>query len=133
MGESLSSIKTFDKPLAEATTTSLEALKLETEAAALNNNGDFQGGIAPTKRAIELDPNFAMALSRVGRRVFQSRPGRNRPAIHEESIRAERSRQRAGEIGHHSDYYQYPAKLIRRSRHTNSINDTYPRDNRPVE
>jgi serine/threonine protein kinase len=36
LGESLGSIQTFDKPLAEATTTSLEALKLETEAAALN-------------------------------------------------------------------------------------------------
>ncbi|HLV95033.1 MAG TPA: serine/threonine-protein kinase, partial [Candidatus Acidoferrales bacterium] len=61
MGESLSSIQKFDTPLAEATTTSLEALKLESLAAVLNNNGDFQGGIEPTKHAIELDPNFAMA------------------------------------------------------------------------
>src|SRR4029450_11994235 len=61
LGESLSSIQRFDAPLPRATTSSLEAL--HTYALALD-----QGRVVPRvdaiphlKRAIEIDPNFAMA------------------------------------------------------------------------
>jgi serine/threonine protein kinase len=52
LGESLAMVQKFDVPLAEATTSSLEALK----AYSLNN----------PNRAIQLDPNFAMGYWRVG-------------------------------------------------------------------
>ena len=66
LGESLSSLNRFDKPLAQATTSSLEALKAFTL-------GDVQHGIlfedlasVPFfQRAIELDPNFALAYGRL--------------------------------------------------------------------
>jgi eukaryotic-like serine/threonine-protein kinase len=61
LGESLATIQKFDKPLDEATTSSLEALKAYPEGRrAQASTGDAQG-IPLFKRAIELDPNFASA------------------------------------------------------------------------
>ena len=66
LGESLASIQKFDKPLEEATTSSLEALKAFTLADAKHSSGDDLGSIPLYKRAVELDPNFAMACARLG-------------------------------------------------------------------
>lgn len=65
LGESLSSIKQHDVPIDQATTSSLEALK----AYAMGNEERAKGkpdeAVNFYKRAIELDPNFAMAYARV--------------------------------------------------------------------
>ncbi|HET9784773.1 MAG TPA: protein kinase, partial [Terriglobales bacterium] len=61
LGESLASIQQFNRPLAQATTSSLEALKDMTEAYQKGNNGDNVASIALEKQAVALDPNFAMA------------------------------------------------------------------------
>jgi serine/threonine protein kinase/tetratricopeptide (TPR) repeat protein len=132
LGESLSSIKTFDKPLAEATTTSLEALKLNTEAAQLNNDGDFQGGIAPTKRAIELDPNFAMAYR--GLAVAYSNLGQGEIAL-QYMKKAFELKDRASErekLAITSDYYQYSGQIDKAVESYELYKRTYPRDERPV-
>ena len=66
VGESLSSVQKFDVPLAEATTNSLEALKAYTLGRKTSaEKGDVEA-IPFVKRAIELDPNFAMAYERLG-------------------------------------------------------------------
>jgi serine/threonine protein kinase/tetratricopeptide (TPR) repeat protein len=66
LGESLASIQKFDKPLEEATTSSLEALKSFTLGDVKHSAGaDFEA-IPFYKRAVELDPNFAMAYARLG-------------------------------------------------------------------
>ncbi len=61
LGESLSSVQKYATPLEEATTPSLEALK----AFSLGRQTFFEMGSAASlpffKRAVELDPNFAMA------------------------------------------------------------------------
>ena len=66
MGESLASIKKFDTPLEEATTQSLDALKAFTLGEGLRNKGDDMGAVPNYERAIELDPNFALAYARLG-------------------------------------------------------------------
>ena len=65
LGESLASVQKFDKPLPEATTSSLEALKAFTLGDATRNKSDF-AAIPFFQRAIELDPNFALAYARLG-------------------------------------------------------------------
>ena len=61
LGESLASIQKFDTPVEQATTPSLEALKAYTLASrAADTKGD-NDAIPFLKRAIELDPNFALA------------------------------------------------------------------------
>jgi eukaryotic-like serine/threonine-protein kinase len=66
LGESLASIQKFDKPLQEVTTSSLEALRAFTQGDELREKGDALPPVALYQRAIELDPNFAMAYARLG-------------------------------------------------------------------
>jgi eukaryotic-like serine/threonine-protein kinase len=66
LGESLASIQKFDTPADDATTSSLEALK----AFSLGEDQRARAGelqsIPFYKKAVELDPNFALALARLG-------------------------------------------------------------------
>jgi tetratricopeptide (TPR) repeat protein len=62
IGESLATVEKHSKPLEEATTSSLEALKAYTTAIQL----DSVAGIPLFRRAIEIDPKFAMAYANLG-------------------------------------------------------------------
>jgi eukaryotic-like serine/threonine-protein kinase len=63
LGESLASVKKYDVPLAEATTTSLEALKAYSMAGKALQEAE---ALSYLQKAIELDPNFARAYSTIG-------------------------------------------------------------------
>jgi tetratricopeptide (TPR) repeat protein len=65
LGESLTSIKKFDAPIEQATTSSLEALKAFSQGNEVRNQGKQAEAIPFYLRAIELDPNFAVAYARV--------------------------------------------------------------------
>jgi serine/threonine protein kinase/tetratricopeptide (TPR) repeat protein len=65
LGESLGSLKKFDAPIEQATTSSLEALKAFTQGNEQRLVGNQSEAIPFYKRAIELDPNFAMAYARL--------------------------------------------------------------------
>jgi eukaryotic-like serine/threonine-protein kinase len=66
LGESLGSVQKYDKPLSEATTSSLDALKALTLGDIKHNAANELGSLPDYQRAIELDPNFAMAYARLG-------------------------------------------------------------------
>ncbi len=66
LGESLASIKKFDKPLEEATTSSLEALQAYTEGNREAREQSDTKALPFLKRAVELDPNFARAYASLG-------------------------------------------------------------------
>lgn len=61
LGESLSSIQKYDAPVERATTSSLEGLKAYSAGLKLRARGEEVKGIPFFKRAVELDPNFALA------------------------------------------------------------------------
>ena len=63
LGESLVSVRKFDQPLEEATTSSLDALQSFTQGRRIQVQGGGQAAIPYFERAIELDPSFAMATS----------------------------------------------------------------------
>jgi serine/threonine protein kinase/tetratricopeptide (TPR) repeat protein len=65
LGESLASVQKFDVPV-EATTPSLEALKAYSMAITTGRTKGDAEAIPFMKRAIELDPNFAMAYAGLG-------------------------------------------------------------------
>ena len=66
LGESISTVQKFDTPLEQGTTPSLEALKAFSTGTRIQiTTGDAES-IAFLKRAIELDPNFAIAYARLG-------------------------------------------------------------------
>jgi serine/threonine protein kinase/tetratricopeptide (TPR) repeat protein len=70
LGESLATVQKFDVPLAEATTSSLEAL----QAYSLGRKADREKGTAAAlpyhQRSIQIDPNFAMGYLAVGNNYY---------------------------------------------------------------
>ena len=61
LGESLTSVQKFDVPIEEATTSSLEALKAYSAGHKEQLERGYAAAIPFYKRAIELDPSFAVA------------------------------------------------------------------------
>jgi len=66
LGESVVSIQKFATPLEQATTSSLEALQAFTRGHEEHQKLNDPAAIPHLKRAIELDPNFAMAYATLG-------------------------------------------------------------------
>jgi serine/threonine protein kinase/tetratricopeptide (TPR) repeat protein len=66
LGESLSTVQKFDTPLEQATTPSLEALKAYSSGVRAMTTTGADAAIPHFKRAIELDPNFAVAYAYLG-------------------------------------------------------------------
>jgi serine/threonine protein kinase/tetratricopeptide (TPR) repeat protein len=70
MGESLASVQQFAKPLEQATTSSLEALQAFTLGQGEHLKMRDDAAIPHLKKAIELDPNFALAYATLGVAYF---------------------------------------------------------------
>ncbi len=70
LGESLASIQKYDTPIEQATTSSLEALQAYSLAVKTWYTQGEEAAVPFLKRAIELDPNFAMAYARLGTAYF---------------------------------------------------------------
>ena len=66
LGESLASVGKFDKPLEEATTSSLEALQAFTQGTRVRSEKGDPDSLSYFKHAVELDPNFARAYATLG-------------------------------------------------------------------
>ncbi|HXW55451.1 MAG TPA: protein kinase [Candidatus Cybelea sp.] len=66
LGESLSSVQQYDKPLDEATTSSLDALYAFTQGTRTAQERGDQLALPYFERAVELDPNFARAYASLG-------------------------------------------------------------------
>jgi eukaryotic-like serine/threonine-protein kinase len=66
LGESRASMQSFDKPLEQVTTPSLEALQSFTRGEDQRAHGKEAESIPLYKHAVELDPNFAMAYAKLG-------------------------------------------------------------------
>src|SRR5256712_405005 len=131
LGESLATVQKFDVPLAQATTSSLEALK----AYSLGNKAqDEKGPVAALpyhQRAIELDLNFATGYRAVGLDYFGlSELGR----ASEYFSKAFQLREHASErekLAITADYYQNVTGELDKAAHTYQEEiESYPRDSR---
>jgi len=78
LGESLASLAKFNRPLPQATTSSLEALQAFAEGTARYPVNPAEG-IAYFRRAVELDPIFALAYASLGSAYFNE--GQHLPAM----------------------------------------------------
>jgi DNA-binding winged helix-turn-helix (wHTH) protein/tetratricopeptide (TPR) repeat protein len=67
VGESLTTIQEHNTPLVEATTPSLEALEAYSAGWKLHTSSGAMSAMPLFKRAVEIDPNFALAHSTLGR------------------------------------------------------------------
>ena len=66
VGESLATLEKHSTPLAETTTSSLEALKAYSTGLKLNLSAGSAASIPSYRRAVEIDPQFAMAYANLG-------------------------------------------------------------------
>jgi len=77
LGESLATVQKFDVTLRQATTPSLDALKADTLGEKFLYQGDPASAPPYFERALELDPNFAMAYMQLGITYYTlNQPGR---------------------------------------------------------
>ena len=67
LGESLSSIQRFDTPIEQATTSSLDALKAYSLGLEQANKGAYPAAVPFYQRAVDFDPNFALAYQALAR------------------------------------------------------------------
>jgi serine/threonine protein kinase/tetratricopeptide (TPR) repeat protein len=134
LGESLGSVEKFAMPLEQATTSSLEALQAFSQGQAEHQKIDEDKAIPHLKRAVELDPNFAMAYATLG--VAYSNQGEMAKAA-EYLKKAFELKDRASEreklyISAH--YYEMVTGEQQRAIEVyESWKETYPRDCTPSE
>ena len=83
LGESLPSVQKFATPLEQATTSSLEALQAYSQGHRAHTLFDDEAAITHCKRAVALDPTFAIAWAELG--VASGNTGQSRQM--EESIK----------------------------------------------
>jgi eukaryotic-like serine/threonine-protein kinase len=133
LGESLASIQKLDAPIEEATTSSLEALKAFSLGEAERDKGSEYTSIPFYKRAIDLDPNFAVAYARLGQAYANT--GQTGPAI-ENTKQAFARRERASELEKlyiSTHYYDNVTGELGKGREAYQLwKRTYPRDPIPT-
>ena len=71
LGESLATVEKHSTPLADATTSSLEALKAYSTGQKLNLTSGGAAAIPLFRRAVDIDPNFALAHAHLGLRYSE--------------------------------------------------------------
>jgi len=132
LGESLSTVQKYATPVEEATTPSLEALK----AYSLGKKTLYAKGATAAlpyfKRAVDLDPNFAMAYGQIGMRyVDLNEVGRGAENIR----KAYALREKVSEWERffiEGSYYLHVTGELEKAAQTYELwQQTYPRDDRP--
>jgi len=132
LGESLSTVQKLDTPIEQATTPSLEALQAYSLGRKALANNDYAAAVPLFQRAIQLDPNLAMAYASLG--VIHSNIGETN--VGAENIRkAYDLRERVSESEKfyiESHYYDFVTGDLEKARQVYELwAQTYQRDSVP--
>jgi eukaryotic-like serine/threonine-protein kinase len=129
LGESLASIRKFDAPIEQATTSSLEAFKDYTIGMEFRLKGQYAQAAPPLKRAIERDSQFALAYEQIGTTY---RDLRNIALGNQYLTRAYELRDRVSErerITISATFFRYiTGEIDKRVETTLLLTQTYPQD-----
>src|SRR5208282_163461 len=132
LGESLSTVKKFNTPLEQASTTSLDALQAYSMAWKNMAGGDRPAAVAFLQRATRLDPKFAMAYALLG--VNYSRSGESGLGA-ENTRKAYELREQVSEherLHIEANYYYFVTGDLEKSRQSSELwAQAYPRDFTP--
>jgi serine/threonine protein kinase/tetratricopeptide (TPR) repeat protein len=129
LGESLSTVTQFETPIHEASTSSLEALQAYSRGPQMVGANDFASSIPVFQRAIQLDPNFAMAYAMLGTSYANiAEPGLSAQAAR----KAYELRDRVSEVEKfyiESHYYEMATGDLDKARQTfKLLAQNYPRE-----
>jgi tetratricopeptide (TPR) repeat protein len=129
VGESLATVERHNTPLAEATTSSLDALKAYSEGMKVEFSTSSAAAVPLFRRATEIDPNFALAYAHLG--LVYSSIGESVLAV-ESTTKAYQLRDRASDRERFfitSAYHrQVTGNLERDGETCETWAQTYPRD-----
>jgi eukaryotic-like serine/threonine-protein kinase len=131
LGESLGSVHEFAKPLEQATTSSLEALQAFSLGQVQHQGLHDDRAIPYLKRAVELDPNFAMAYATLG--VVYGNLGAktlNREAMNKAFDLRDRTSERE-KLYISAHYYEATGEVEKAASIYEQWKQAYPRDNVP--
>jgi serine/threonine protein kinase/tetratricopeptide (TPR) repeat protein len=129
LGESLASVQKLDVPLEQATTSSLEALQAYSQGLEALRSKGVEPALPYFQRAIQIDPNFAMAYDALGNNyTFLGEVGRAREYL----LRAFELRDHATErekLSIIGDYFaNVTGELDKATQSYQQLIDSYPRD-----
>ena len=132
VGESLSMVQKFDTPVEQATTPSLEALQAYSLGRKSMGNVQYGAAVPLFQRAIQLDPNFAMAYVSLG--TIYSNTGKTNLGA-ENMQKAYDLRERVSErekLSIEAHYYAHSTGDLEKARQVYELwMQTYPRDEVP--
>jgi eukaryotic-like serine/threonine-protein kinase len=132
LGESLSTVEKFDTPIEQASTPSLEALKVFSLGWKTLVHGDYAAAVPLFQRAVSLDLKFAMAYALLG--ACYSNLGETILAA-ENAKKAYELRERVSErekLYIESHYYNFVVGDLKKARQTYELwAEAYPRDSVP--
>ena len=135
LGESLISVQKYATPLAEATTTSLDALKAYSLGQKMYNVKGETASLPLFKLAVELDPNFALAYSAMsteyGDLSEMSRAAESARKAYELREKVSNEHER---LPIEANYYLYTTGELEKAAQVYELwQTTYPRDAAPSE
>jgi eukaryotic-like serine/threonine-protein kinase len=133
LGESLSSVQKYDTPIEQTSTSSLEALQSFSRGQQGMAANDPVGSVPFFRRAIQLDPNFAMAYASLG--ADYASLGEENPAL-ENATKAYALHGRVSEkekLYIDSNYEQFGTGDLEKARQAYELwQSEYPQDITPV-
>jgi serine/threonine protein kinase/tetratricopeptide (TPR) repeat protein len=132
LGESLGSVQKFATPLEEATTSSLEALKAFSLGRAEHMKLAEDRALPHLKRAVELDPNFAMAYATLGVSLHNLGEGEQASDYQKKAFELKERASEREKLYISAHYYGMVTGQIDKSIEVyESWKETYPRDTLP--
>ncbi|HEY2444390.1 MAG TPA: tetratricopeptide repeat protein [Rhizomicrobium sp.] len=131
LDESSASVRNFGVPIAQATTSSFDALKAFSLGERSRLQSDFAAAIPQFKRAIELDPSFSLAHEELGTAYVGLREAELAKASYQNAFDLRNRASEIEELRISANYYQLLGNFMEAA-HTYQVwAQTYPQDWEP--
>ncbi|MFZ0735465.1 MAG: protein kinase [Candidatus Acidiferrales bacterium] len=131
LGESLATVQKFDVPLAEATTSSLEALKAYSLGVKAFSEKGSAAALPYHQRAVQLDPNFAMGYGAVGDDYFILGEPERASEYYTEAFQLREHTSEREKLEITADYYSnVTGELVKAAQTFQEEIESYPREYR---
>ena len=129
LGESLATVQKLDVPLAEATTSSLEALQAYTLGERADSEKSIAAALPYHQRAVQLDPNFAMGYRAVGNDYFSLGELGRASEYYTKAFQLRKHTSEREKLNISADYYGYVTGELDKAAQTyQEAIESYPRD-----
>ena len=133
LGESLATVQKFDVPLEQATTSSLEALKALSQGAKAYRQAGSAAALPYHQRAIQLDPNFAMAYREIGTDYYTLAELERAREYYTTAFQLREHASERERLAITANYYQnVTGELDKAAQAYQDWSTNYPRDYRPL-